>query len=85
MWRIHMLRLAYLLMAGVMGPFVWQQVLFQIEPWPAPRIIAKSMLASQRADEKSALQQARDAERREKRKAMHAGGGGARRRGGKRR
>lgn len=46
MWRIHMLRLAYLLMAGVMGPFVWQQVLFQIEPWPAPRIIAKSMLAS---------------------------------------
>ena len=36
MWRIHMLRLAYLLMAGVMGPSVWQQVLFQIEPWPVP-------------------------------------------------
>jgi len=46
MWRIHMLRLAYLLMAGVMGFFVWQQVLFETEPWPAPRIIAKSMLAS---------------------------------------
>ena len=46
MWRIHMLRLAYLLMAGVMGFYVWQQVLFEIGPWPAPRVIAKSMLAA---------------------------------------
>lgn len=46
MWRIHMLRLAYLLMAGVMGFYVWQQVIFEIGPWPAPRVIAKSMLAS---------------------------------------
>jgi len=46
MWRIHMLRLAYLLMACVMGFFVWQQVLFETGPWPAPRVIAKSMLAS---------------------------------------
>ncbi|MBX3620834.1 MAG: hypothetical protein KF891_12745 [Rhizobacter sp.] len=46
MWRIHALRLAYLLMAGVMGFFVWQQVLFELGPWPAPRVIAKSMLAS---------------------------------------
>lgn len=46
MWRIHMLRIVYLLMAGVMGVFVWQQVLFETEPWPAPRVVAKSMLAS---------------------------------------
>lgn len=46
MWRIHMLRLAYLLMASVMGFYVWQQVIFEIGPWPAPRVIAKSMLAS---------------------------------------
>lgn len=46
MWRIHMLRLAYLLMAGVMGFFVWQQVLFETGPWPAPRVVAKSMLAA---------------------------------------
>ncbi len=46
MWRIHMLRIGYLLMAGVMGFFVWQQVLFETGPWPAPRVIAKSMLAS---------------------------------------
>lgn len=46
MWRIHLLRLAYLLMAGVMGFFVWQQVLFEAGPWPAPRVIAKSMLAA---------------------------------------
>ncbi|MCA0244113.1 MAG: hypothetical protein LCI02_25125 [Proteobacteria bacterium] len=46
MWRIHLLRLAYLLMAGVMGFFVWQQVLFEIGPWPAPRVAAKSMLAA---------------------------------------
>lgn len=45
-WRIHALRIAYLLMAGVMGFFVWQQVLFETGPWPAPRVIAKSMLAS---------------------------------------
>ena len=45
-WRIHMLRMVYLLMAGVMGFFVWQQVLFETGPWPAPRVIAKSMLAS---------------------------------------
>ncbi|WP_395703373.1 hypothetical protein [Aquabacterium sp.] len=46
MWRIHALRLGYLLIAGVMGFFVWQQVLFEIGPWPAPRVIAKSMLAA---------------------------------------
>lgn len=46
MWRIHALRLSYLLIAGVMGFFVWQQVLFETGPWPAPRVIAKSMLAS---------------------------------------
>lgn len=46
MWRIHALRLLYLLIACVMGFFVWQQVIFEIGPWPPPRIIAKSMLAS---------------------------------------
>lgn len=46
MWRIHLLRVQYLLIACVMGFFVWQQILFEVGPWPAPRIIAKSMLAS---------------------------------------
>ena len=46
MWRIHMLRIGYLLLAGVMGFYVWQQVRFETEPWPATRVIAKSMLAS---------------------------------------
>lgn len=45
-WRIHALRVVYGLMAAVMGFFVWQQVLFDTGPWPAPRVIAKSMLAS---------------------------------------
>ncbi len=45
-WRINLLRLEYLLIASVMGYFVWQQILFETGPWPAPRIIAKSMLAS---------------------------------------
>jgi hypothetical protein len=46
MWRIHMLRLAYLLIAGVMGTAVWQQVLFDTGPWPPSRVAAKSMLAA---------------------------------------
>ncbi|MBS0318937.1 MAG: hypothetical protein JSR18_00220 [Proteobacteria bacterium] len=46
MWRIHMLRLQYLLIACVMGFFVWQQVLFETAPWPPNRIVAKSMLAA---------------------------------------
>ena len=45
-WRVHALRIAYLLMASVMGFFVWQQVLFEAGPWPPPRVVAKSMLAS---------------------------------------
>lgn len=45
-WRLHALRLSYLLIAAVMGFFVWQQLLFEAGPWPAPRVIAKSMLAS---------------------------------------
>lgn len=46
MWRIHLLRVGYLLIAVVMGVAVWQQVLFQAGPWPASRVVAKSMLAA---------------------------------------
>jgi hypothetical protein len=46
MWRIHLLRVGYLLIAAVMGIFVWQQVIFETSPWPASRVVAKSMLAS---------------------------------------
>jgi hypothetical protein len=44
-WRIHLLRLAYFLIAAFMGFFVWQ-VLFEAGPWPVHRIVAKSMLAA---------------------------------------
>lgn len=46
MWQIHFLRLLFLLMALVMGTGVWGQMLFQPEPWPSSRIIAKSMLGA---------------------------------------
>ncbi len=46
MWRIHALRILYALIVGVMGVFVWQQVLFESAGWPAIRVIAKSMLAA---------------------------------------
>lgn len=46
MWRIHMLRLGYLLIAVVMGIAVWQHILFEMGSWPAPRVIARSMLAA---------------------------------------
>lgn len=46
MWRVNALRVGYLLMAVVMGFFVWQQILLEPGPWPASRVIAKTMLAS---------------------------------------
>ena len=46
MWRIHALRILYLLIVVVMGIFVWQQVMFESAGWPAIRVIAKSMLAA---------------------------------------
>ncbi len=46
MWRIHMLRLGYLLIAVVMGFVVWQHILFEMGSWPGPRVIARSMLAA---------------------------------------
>lgn len=46
MWRIHALRFLFLLMAVVMGTGVWGQMLFQPEPWPVSRIVAKSMLGA---------------------------------------
>ena len=46
MWRIHLLRLGYLLIATVMGFVVWQHILFDMGSWPGPRVIARSMLGA---------------------------------------
>lgn len=46
MWRIHILRIFYLLIVCVMGIFVWQQVLFESADWTATKVISKTMLAS---------------------------------------
>lgn len=45
-WRIHLLRLLYLLIALVMGSVVWQQLLFESADWPVMRGLAKAMLAA---------------------------------------
>ncbi|MFT7288876.1 MAG: hypothetical protein ACI87W_003000 [Halieaceae bacterium] len=46
-WRICMLRFFfYLLTAVVISTFVWQQLLFESEQWPAVRGIAKSMIGA---------------------------------------
>lgn len=46
MWRMHVLRILYLLIVCVMGIFVWQQILFESSDWSATRVISKSMLAA---------------------------------------
>jgi hypothetical protein len=46
MWRIHALRLVFLLMATYMGFGIWQQILFEPEPWPLHRMMSKSMLGA---------------------------------------
>jgi hypothetical protein len=45
-WRINAIRFVFLLMALVMGGFVWQQLLFESADWPVMRGLAKSMLAA---------------------------------------
>lgn len=45
-WRINTLRFIFLLMALVMGSFVWTQLLFESTDWPVMRGLAKSMLAA---------------------------------------
>jgi hypothetical protein len=46
LWRINAMRLLFLLMALVMGSFVWTQLLFESTDWPVMRGLAKSMLAA---------------------------------------
>lgn len=45
-WRIHCIRFLFLLMALVMGSFVWTQLLFQSADWPVHKGLSKSMLAA---------------------------------------
>ena len=45
-WRINVMRFLFLLMALVMGGFVWSQLLFESADWPLMRGLAKSMLAA---------------------------------------
>ena len=46
LWRINAMRFLFLLMALVMGSFVWTQLLFESTDWPVMRGLAKSMLAA---------------------------------------
>lgn len=45
-WRINAMRFLFLLMAFVMGSFVWKQLLFESADWDVMRGLAKSMLAA---------------------------------------
>jgi hypothetical protein len=45
-WRINAMRFLFLLMAFVMGSFVWTQLLFESADWDVMRGLAKSMLAA---------------------------------------
>jgi hypothetical protein len=45
-WQINAMRFLFLLMALVMGSFVWQQLLFESADWDVMRGLAKSMLAA---------------------------------------
>lgn len=45
-WQLNILRIVYLLIALVMGSFVWTQILFESADWPVMRGLAKSMLAA---------------------------------------
>lgn len=45
-WQIYLLRLMFLLMAVVMGGFVWSQILFESAGWWWERGLAKSMLGA---------------------------------------
>mgnify|MGYP003498230173 CR=1 FL=1 len=45
-WQISAMRFLFLLMAFVMGGFVWTQLLFESADWDVMRGLAKSMLAA---------------------------------------
>jgi hypothetical protein len=45
-WQINAMRFLFLLMALVMGSFVWQQLLFESADWDVMHGLAKSMLAA---------------------------------------
>lgn len=45
-WQINAMRFLFLLMALVMGGFVWPQLLFESADWNVARGLAKSMLAA---------------------------------------
>ncbi len=45
-WRIHCIRLLFLLMAGFMGSFVWYRLLFESADLPVQQGLARSMLAA---------------------------------------
>lgn len=45
-WKINLLRFFFLLMAGVMGSFVWYQIIFESVDWPVARGLSKSMLGA---------------------------------------
>ena len=45
-WRVHCIRLLFLLMAGVMGSFVWYRLLFESADLPAQHSLGRSMLAA---------------------------------------
>ena len=46
LWRVNAIRFLFLLMALVMGFFVWQQLLLESADWDLMRGLAKSMLAA---------------------------------------
>jgi hypothetical protein len=46
MWRIHALRVIYLLIAGVMAIPAWQQVIFESADWGPLLITQRCMIAS---------------------------------------
>lgn len=45
-WRIHCIRLVFLLMAFYMGSFVWYNLLFASANVPVPQTLSRSMLAA---------------------------------------
>jgi len=45
-WRIHCIRLVFLLMACFMGYFVWYNLLFASADVPVPQTLSRSMLAA---------------------------------------
>ncbi len=46
LWKVNAMRFLFLLMAVVMGGFVWKQLLFDSANWDVMRGLAKSMLAA---------------------------------------